>query len=797
MRAAARTKTFGIARRVLAATALMLCAAFGGPCFAASAAPPAATPTPAPTLPATPDKMLINADQLTYDKTANVVSAIGDVQLYYRGRVLQADKVTYNQQDRHVFAEGHVKLTDEKGNIVYATRLELTDDFKAGFIDRAQALSTDNTRLSAARVERSGGNFSTAENGIYTACEPCKDHPERPPLWDLRAKKVTEDQLNHRMYYEDAWLEILGTPIAWVPYFSAPDASVSKATGVLAPIFFQGSRLGFGMGLPIFINLAPDYDLTLTPTYLTKQGFYGEADWRQRFSHGEYDIRLTGVDQQQPSLFLPEPYGAGDERFRGSFETNGLFYLNQFWKVGWDATFLSDRFYLQDYKLKSQDATSTYYQDIVTSIYLRGQGERGFFDLSAYRFQGTTASDEQRSLPLALPVLDYNKGFSLPPDATGGLGGEATVTLNAQYITRAEAAFQAVGTQTLDKAYNLYNVCEPGGVPDYNPGACLLRGIAGDYTRTTAEVDWQRKFTDPLGEQWTPFVFARADGQIVDLNTSGGFVYSSSQGTSTIFNASQMNFFNGANGGSAARAMAGIGLEYRYPFVEKSSWGTQTIQPIGQLIVRPNEGIPGVQPNEDAQSLVFDETNLFAWDKYSGFDRIEGGVRFNYGAQYDMDFANGGHAQAIVGQSIQVAGQNSFATPDAANTGLESGLDQKYSNIVAGETIAPFSGPLTFGSKQQVDNQTFKLARFDALITAKLPRFSTTFDYGYYQAQPLLGWPYPREGFTTTSSLKLTDTWSANGSLYIDMSRHYYDTVGENTSRYFPGELFDGRRLCG
>ncbi len=593
MRAVAPTNTFGIARRILAATIVAFWAAFAGQARAASAdaTPQAAAPTPAPT-PATPDKMLINANQLAYDKNASVVSAIGDVQLYYRGRILQADKVTYNQRERHVFAEGHVKLTDEKGNIVYATRLELTDDFKAGFIDRAQALSTDNTRLSAARVERSGGNISTAENGIYTACEPCKDHPERAPLWDLRAKKVTEDQTNHRMYYENAWFEVLGQPIAWVPYFSAPDASVSKATGLLAPTFFQGSRLGFGVGLPIFINLAPDYDLTLTPTYLSKQGFYGEADWRQRLQTGEYDIRLTGVDQQQPNLFLPEPYGAGDLRMRGSFETDGLFYLNQFWKFGWDATFLSDRFYLQDYKLKSQDATSTYYQDIVSSIYLRGQGDRGFFDLSAYRFQGTTASDEQRSLPLALPVLDYNKGFSIPPAATNGIGGEATVTLNAQNITRAEAAFQAVGTQTLDKAYNLYNVCEPGGVPNYTPGACLLRGIAGDYQRVTGEVDWQRKFTDPLGQQWTPFVYARADGEIVDLNTTGGFVYSSASGTSIIENASQLNFFNGNSSGSYAHAMAGIGIEYRYPFVEKSSWGTQTIQPIAQLIARPTKAFP-------------------------------------------------------------------------------------------------------------------------------------------------------------------------------------------------------------
>ena len=685
-----------------------------------------------------------------------------------------------------MFAQGHVKLTDEKGDQIYATRLELTDDFKDGFIDRAQVLASDRSRLSAGRVERSGGQYSTAENGIYTACEPCKDHPERPPLWQLRAGKVIEDQGNHTVYYEDAWLEIAGAPIAYIPYFSTPDPTVTRQSGLLAPQIFQGTNLGVGFGLPYFIDLAPNYDLTLTPAYLTKQGFYGEAEWRQRLANGEYNIRLTGIDQMEPGLFLPAPYGAGNKTVRGSFETKGLFYLNDKWTFGWDATFLSDRFYVQDYKLKGVDFSQNYYQDIVTSVFLRGQAQRGFLDLSGYRFQGVTASDEQRSLPLAAPVLDYDKGISIAPDKNGGLGGEITIGLNAQNVTREEAAFQSVGAQTLDKAYGLYNVCETNNAPTYNPGQCLLRGIAGDYARVTGQVAWERKFIDPLGQVWKPFVFARADGQIVDLNNSGVYTYASSAGSSVVYNSSQSNFFNGATGGSAARVMAGFGMEYRYPFVAHSDFVTQTIQPIAQLIVRPNEGLPRVQPNEDAQSLVFDETNLFAWNKYSGYDRVEGGVRLNYGGQYDADFANGGHGHVVMGQSIQLAGKNSYMIADAANTGLQSGLDKKYSNIVAGEVVSPFAGPLTFASKQQFDSSTFQLARFDAIISAKLDRFWTSFDYARYAAQPLLGWPFPREGFSVASGLKLTDNWSIDGSMFVDMSRHFYDVAGEDTPKFFP-----------
>ena len=70
--------------------------------------------------------------------------------------------------------------------------------------------------------------------------------------------------------------------------------------------------------------------------------------------------------------------------------------------------------------------------------------------------------------------------------------------------------------------------------------------------------------------------------------------------------------------------MPAVGLEYRYPFINVQPWGT-TIEPIAQIIARPNETYAGKLPNEDAQSAVFDASNLFAVDKFSGYDRVGGG----------------------------------------------------------------------------------------------------------------------------------------------------------------------------
>jgi len=752
---------------------------------AAQAAPPAAAAATKP-----PDKLVIDADELIYDKDKDTVTASGSVQLFYQGRVLQADRVVYNRATKRVYAEGHAKMTDEHGDIVYGNRFELSENFRDGFIDSVQALTSDKTRFTSPRGERMNGDVTVLERATYTACEPCKDHPERPPFWQVRATKIIENQETHTVYYEGAQMLVWGVPVFYMPYFSSPDSTVNKQTGLLAPQIVSGGYLGYGMSFPYFINLAPNYDLTLIPTYLSKQGFLGEVDWRQRLANGQYSIKLTGIDEQQPNVFPAYPYGAGDQRLRGSVETKGNFFLNQDWQFGWNGTWLSDKFFANDYKLQGIDFSNYYFQDIVSSIYLRGEADHSYFDLSAYHFEGTTSNDDNRTLPQAVPVFDYNRVFAVPADRTYGLGGEATIDVNIANITQTNAAFQSTGLQTFDNAYHLYNVCETAVgdkyVNTYYPGACMLRSIAGDYTRASGQASWQRSYIDGIGEVWKPFVFARLDGEATELNENGSITYASGLGTSTVANSSQAAFFSGGDQGAFARRMAGLGLEWQYPFALTNAWGSQTITPIAQFIARPSEVIPRIQPNEDAQSLVFDDTNLFAWNKFSGYDRIEGGTRLNYGLQYTANFANGGHANVVAGESIQVAGQNSYTLFDMANTGMDSGLDKKFSNFVAGEMIQPTSAPISLLSKQQFDSATFQLDRFDAIAKATIGGVTGSLDYALYAAQPALGWEYPREGLTGNASYKFLDRWSIDGSLVLDMSRHYYDIPGQETPVLYP-----------
>ena len=747
-------------------------------------APPAAERDPA--------KLYIDANGLTYDKTHDIVTADGDVVLYYKNRVLQGDHVVYDRKAKRIRALGHVKLTDERGDITYSPRAELTEDFAAGFADAVQIVTTDKTRLTSSRIERSGDAVTVLQNGVYTACEPCKAHPESPPLWQVRAREITEDQNAHTVYFRDAYFDAFGVPVAYIPYFSTPDPTVTRQSGLLSPTFVSKSSLGLGVTTPYFFNLAPNYDLTLSPAFYTLQGPFLDAEWRHRTETGAYSVRLSGIDQLQPGKFDAAPYGARNLRFRGSAESEGKFYLNPNWTVGWDLTLLSDRFYLNDYRLRALDPTQYFFGDVVNQVYLRGQAGRSFFDLSGYTFQPTNAFLDQRQDPAAIPTFDYHRTFALDPDKWGGVGGELAVTLNAANISRQEALYQNLasvagqpyGRQLFDSAYNLYQVCGNVNATTSTPaqiaaayarGNCLLRGIAGDTARATEEVSWERKIVDPLGEVWKPFAFERVSASATSLSNSSSYTYASQYGSSVIPNYAQAAFFGGQSQGSSGTAMGGVGLEYRYPFVANTSWGQQIVEPIGQLIVRPNEVLPRMAINEDAQSLVFDDTTLFRWSKYSGFDRVEGGTRANYGFQYTDSLPNGGHLNIVAGQSAQLAGRNSYTLADAANTGLDSGLDKRWSNFVAGETLQPTAAPLTLGLKQQFDNVNLNLKRFDAILGGRWGGFNGSFDFARYAAQPDLGWAYPREGLITRGDYKFDNGVVVSAGVTLDFSRHFYD----------------------
>ncbi|MCA3667889.1 MAG: LPS-assembly protein LptD, partial [Methylobacterium sp.] len=233
-------------------------------------------------------RMLVDAKEIIYDRDRDRVTASGDVQIYYQGKVLEADRVIYDRKTKRVYAEGNARMTDSDGTKSFGTRFDLTDDFRDGFIDSLRVETVERNRFSAARAERTDGETTVFQNGTFTSCEPCKDNPERPPLWQVKAARIIHKNSERRIYYENATIEFWGVPVAWIPFFNAPDPSVRNLSGVLPPRFMNKTLLGRGVSLPIFWSIAPNYDLTFTPTALSRQGAHLDLFWRHRLEHGSY-----------------------------------------------------------------------------------------------------------------------------------------------------------------------------------------------------------------------------------------------------------------------------------------------------------------------------------------------------------------------------------------------------------------------------------------------------------------------------------------------------------------------------
>lgn len=699
------------------------------------------------------DTLVVDASEIVYDNDRNTVSAVGNVSLYYQGRSLQADRVTYDRNTSRVLAEGNAQLRETDGTVASGDRFELTDDFRDGFIDSLHVETSENTRFSAPRAERSAGETTTFTRGTYTACEPCAKNPERPPLWQVKAARIIHNNSEQMIYYEDATIEFFGVPLAYIPYFSTPDPTVRRKTGLLTPRYTYSSATGFGVSTPFFWALAPDYDLTLTPSFLTKQGVLGQAEWRQRFLSGSYIIRAAGIFQQDESVFLESPFGPRDRDFRGSIESAGRFDINRNWHWGWDVALVSDKWFLENYNVRSESLTNTFFKESTSTAYLLGRTDRAFFDLRGYYFKTLGQDDWQKQQPVVAPTLDYNRRFQGP----GRLGGELELDLNLTNLFREAAQYQAVpgyDTRTF-----------PDGTPFetcavFEPDRCLVRGIGGRYTRISTSLNWRRSFVDPLGQVWQPFAGVRVDGFARSLNA-------------TRFQNDQISNFLNVNGNDTitSRVTPTVGIEYRYPFVASSpKWGTHTIEPIAQIVARPNETRIGQLPNEDAQSLVFDTTNLFAWDKFGGYDRAEGGVRANVGLKYTVQTDSGAYGQAMFGQSFHIGGRNSYRQYDISGAGQDSGLENSRSDYVASLQVVPRQG-LSFLGNARFDESDFSVERLDAQANASFGRFNAGLVFARYEAQPSLGYPYRRTGLGPNASLKITDNFSVRGSVLFDLDR--------------------------
>ncbi len=719
----------GLFARLLGATALVCL--LSGPL---QTVPAAAQSIPLEDATPTDSEMLLEADTLIYDHDNNTVTAVGGVRIDYGGNKLVAQRVVYDRNTSRLLATGNVQIVDTTGTVIYSDEIDITDDFADGFANALRIETVDKTYFAAESGERKGGVVTTFNNGVYTACEPCEEKPDKAPIWRVKARKIIWDGKAKTVRFENSRFEMFGFPIAYLPAFEVADPTVKRKTGFLFPGISYKSELGVGVHVPFYVALSPTYDLTLYGNYYRNQGFMGAAEWRQRFNSGQYSIKIAGIRQQSPGAFAAGSINAGTltdpNRNRGMIGTKGHFRINPRWTFGWDILAQSDKNFAYTYAVGG-------YNGYVhrSQVYLTGLSGRNFFNVSAYRFNvqedvaDGVAGARNDLQPAVLPTMDYAYTAARPI-----AGGELSFDVNVQALDRDRLDASASATP-------------------------VVRGVSGMTGRLTAEAEWKRSVVTDGGLVITPLLAVRGDtiyASVDGATVAGINNMAASQGlVSDIRNAYH-------------RFMATAGLELRWPVLFSMTNASHVIEPMAQVFARPDAAFASTVgiPNEDAQSFVFDATSLFERDKFSGYDRIEGGTRVNAGVRYSGKF-NGWTTSAIFGQSYHVAGQNSFASPDLVNVGAFSGLETPKSDFVA---LAGFSSPfgLSASASARFDEQTGEVRRAEGKVGLALSRLSVTGKYAYIQAQPLYGFATDRREVTVGASARLHEYWRVFGSATYD-----------------------------
>ncbi|QNO28098.1 LPS-assembly protein LptD [Sphingopyxis sp. OPL5] len=327
-------------------------------------------------------------------------------------------------------------------------------------------------------------------------------------------------------------------------------------------------------------------------------------------------------------------------------------------------------------------------------------GGQSYLSIAGWATQTLRAGDKQGQQPIALPILDYRQRLTDPL-----FGGQFELQLNTLAIGRTAGQ---------------------------------------DTQRAFAGVRWDLRRLTSLGQEVTFTAMVRGD------------VYHSDENLLTAIPG-----YRGKSGWEG-RGIAAFAADMRWPFVGEFMGGTQTLTPRVQLVATPKLKNLDI-PNEDSRAFDLEDSNLFAINRFSGYDRFEDGARITYGAEWNYS-RPGFNINSIVGQSYRLSDKPSLF-PDG------TGLTDRTSDVVGRTTVAYKDFlRLTHRFRLDKDNLAIRRNEFDATIGTR----ATYAVLGYSRlnrdittvAEDL----QDREEARVGGRVAFARNWSVFGSAIIDLT---------------------------
>ena len=232
------------------------------------------------------DRPLVNGDidTLPVNAEANQLEAIypniaiynGEVLIEQGNRTVQADKVTIDTQDsnnRIVTLEGDITYQDNlikmKGD---KASMNLNNN-DADMIPSEYHLVNRLGRGNADKMQLEKNRYVILKKGSFTSC------PINDSTWDIKGTTVIHDNEEQFLEVWNAVFSIGKVPVLYSPYLQLPTGN-KRRSGLLMPNFGYDSIDGIDFSIPVYWNIAPNYDATFTPRVLEKRGLQLQTDFR-------------------------------------------------------------------------------------------------------------------------------------------------------------------------------------------------------------------------------------------------------------------------------------------------------------------------------------------------------------------------------------------------------------------------------------------------------------------------------------------------------------------------------------
>ncbi|MDV3456419.1 LPS assembly protein LptD [Sphingomonas sp. HF-S4] len=332
-----------------------------------------------------------------------------------------------------------------------------------------------------------------------------------------------------------------------------------------------------------------------------------------------------------------------------------------------------------------------------------------YFSINAWAVQTLRVGERQGLQPIVLPELDYRRRMD-----DGLLGGRFEFQLNTLGIARTDGQ---------------------------------------DSQRAFASARWDLRRLTAWGQEVTFTAYGRADA----YNTHDTLTTS-------------IPSYRGDEG-FQFRGVAAAAVDVKWPLIGAMFGGTQRITPRFQVVAAPRLENLAV-PNEDARAVDLEDSNLFALNRFPGYDRFEDSTRFTWGVDYSL-YLPGFSVDANVGQSYRLDSRPTIF-PDG------TGLTDRVSDIV-GRTVVRFRDFLAFTHRYRLDKDNLAIRRNE--IDATVGSRSTYVQLGYLRLDRNIGGTLEdlqdREEARVAGRVQIARFWSVSGAALIDLTNAEEDPLSQ------------------